>query len=366
MFEKYNPEIGSRPGTLAIPPGSPFPKIAVVRYDEQSVERSEIQTPSELKALHDDGRTTWVDVQGLGDEATLRAIGDAFGLHPLALENAVNVPQRAKTELYEKHQLVIARTPRVDDDGNVRTPQVCFIVGEHYLLTFQERYFGFFDPIRERITAGLGAIRSRGPGYLAYALIDAMIDRYYPIVQGLSDALEELEEIVLENPHPDVLDRIRELRRRLVALRRVAWPQREALNAMLREQSTFFDEQERVYLRDTYDHIAQIAELIDSSRDMASDLAEAYLSNVSHRTNEIMKVLTLMASTFIPLTFVAGIYGMNFEYMPELRSRNGYFVVWGVMIGVAAGLAYYFKRRGWIGTPPPPDFESKRTDDPNQ
>ena len=366
MFEKHNPEVGSRPGTLAIPPGSPFPKIAVIRYDEQSVDRIEIQTPSELKALHDDGRTTWVDVQGLGDEATLRAIGDAFGLHPLALENAVNVPQRAKTELYEKHQLIIARTPRVDDDGNVRTPQVCFIVGEHYLLTFQERHFGFFDPIRERITAGLGAIRARGPGYLAYALMDAMIDRYYPIVQGLSDALEELEEIVLENPHPDVLDRIRELRRKLVALRRVAWPQREALNAMLREQSTFFDEQERVYLRDTYDHIAQIAELIDSSRDMASDLAEAYLSNVSHRTNEIMKVLTLMASTFIPLTFVAGIYGMNFEYMPELRSRNGYFVVWGVMIGVAAGMAYYFKRRGWIGTPPPPDFESKRTDDPNQ
>lgn len=365
MFEKHNPKIGSRPGTLAIPPGSPFPKIAVVRYDEESVERIEIESPSELKALQDDGRTTWVDVQGLGDEATIRAIGDTFGLHPLALENAVNVPQRAKTELYEKHQLIIARTPRVDDQGKVRTPQVCFIVGEHYLLTFQERYFGFFDPIRGRITAGLGAIRSGGPGYLAYALMDAMVDRYYPIVQGLSDALEELEELVLENPHPDVLERIRELRRKLVVLRRVAWPQREALNGMLREQSPFFDVQERVYLRDTYDHIAQIAELIDSSRDMASDLADAYLSNVSHRTNEIMKVLTLMASTFIPLTFVAGIYGMNFEYMPELRSRNGYFVVWGVMLSVAVGMAYYFKRRGWIGTPPPPDFESRRTDDPD-
>ncbi|MDH4282004.1 MAG: magnesium/cobalt transporter CorA [Myxococcales bacterium] len=366
MFEKHNPEIGSRPGTLAIPPGSPFPKIAVVRYDEHSVERMEIEAPSDLRALQDDGRTTWVDVQGLGDEATLRAIGDAFGLHPLALENAVNVPQRAKTELYEKHQLIIARTPRVDDRGNVRTPQVCFIVGEHYLLTFQERYFGFFDPIRERIAAGLGVIRSGGPGYLAYALMDAMVDRYYPIVQSVSDALEELEDLVLENPHPDVLDRIRVLRRRLVVLRRVAWPQREALNAMLREQSPFFDAQERIYLRDTYDHIAQIAELIDSSRDMASDMADAYLSNVSHRTNEIMKVLTLMASTFIPLTFVAGIYGMNFEYMPELRSRNGYFIVWGVMIAVAVGMAYYFKRRGWIGTPPPPKFESDRTDEPHR
>ena len=363
MFEKHNPEIGSRPGTLAIPPDSPIPKIAVIRYDEHSVERIEITHPSELQALQEDGRTTWVDVQGLGDEATIRAIGEVFNLHPLALENAVNVPQRAKTELYEQHQLIIARTPRIDDSGHVRAPQVCFIVGKQYLLTFQERYFGFFDPIRERITIGLGAIRSGGPGYLAYALIDTMVDRYYPIVQGLSDSLEELEDLVLENPHPLVLERIRTLRRKLVVLRRVAWPQREALNAMLREQSPFFDAQERVYLRDTYDHIAQIAELIDSSRDTASDMADAYLSNVSHRTNEIMKVLTLMASTFIPLTFVAGIYGMNFEYMPELRSRNGYFVVWGVMVSVAVGMALYFKRRGWIGTPSAPDFESDRSDD---
>ncbi|MGB5701395.1 MAG: magnesium/cobalt transporter CorA [Polyangiales bacterium] len=363
MFEKHNPEVGSRPGSLAIPPDSPFPKITVIRYDKNSVERREIADPSELSDLQDDNRTTWVDVQGLGDESTLRAIGQVFNLHPLALENAVNVPQRAKTELYEHHQLVIARTPCIDDQGSVRAPQVCFVIGEHYLLTFQERYYGFFDPVRERITTGLGIIRSGGPGYLAYALLDAMIDRYYPIVQGLSNALEELEDVVLENPHPDVLGRIRVLRRQVVVLRRVAWPQREAVNAMLREQSPFFDAQERLYLRDTYDHISQIAELVDSSREMASDLADAYLSNVSHRTNEIMKVLTLMASTFIPLTFVAGIYGMNFEYMPELRSRNGYFVVWGVMLTVAVGMALYFKRRGWIGTPPPPEFDATPFDE---
>lgn len=292
----------------------------------------------------------------------IRAIGDAFDLHPVALENAVNVPQRAKTELYEHHQLVIARTLLLDSKGAVRTPQVCFIIGKRYLVTFQERSYGLFNPIRERIQAGIGAIRFEGPGYLAYALIDAMIDRYYPVAQGLSDQLEELEDYVVENPHPDVLARIHALRRQLVILRRVGWPQREAVSAMLREQSPFFGDREKVYLRDTHDHIAQIVELIDSSRDMASDLADAYLSNVSHRTNEIMKVLTLMASIFIPLTFVAGIYGMNFEHMPELHTRNGYYVVWGIMVVVGVGMTLYFRRRGWIGNPPPPKFDSDSKD----
>jgi len=357
VFVKNNPEIGARPGTLAIPPGSPFPKITVVQYDSDQVDRREIADVAKLRGLRESERVTWVDIQGLGDEATIRAIGEAFDLHPVALENAVNVPQRAKTELYEQHQLIIARTPMIDGD-KVRTPQVCFVVGARYLLTFQERYFGFFDPVRERIKAGIGPMRKQGPDYLAYALIDAMVDRYYPVAQRLSDRLEELEDFVVTNPHPVVLAQIQELRRQLVVLRRVGWPQREALSALIREQTPFFDQQTKVFLRDTHDHIAQIVELIDSSREMASDLAEAYLSNVSHRTNEIMKVLTLMASIFIPLTFLAGIYGMNFENMPELGSRIGYFVVLGVMVCLAIGMTVFFRHRGWIGRPPPPDFSA--------
>jgi magnesium transporter len=205
-------------------------------------------------------------------------------------------------------------------------------------------------------------MRSKGPDYLAYALIDAMIDRYYPVAQSLSDDLEELEDWVVEHPHPEVLARIHALRRQLVVIRRVGWPQREAINAMLRERTPFFAEENNVFLRDTYEHIAQIVELIDSAREMASDLADAYLSNVSHRTNEIMKVLTLMASVFIPLTFVAGVYGMNFDHMPELHSRNGYFFIWGIMIVLGVGMTLFFRRRGWIGTPPPPDFKSDRED----
>jgi magnesium transporter len=357
LFEKHNPQVGARPGTLAIPPDSPFPKITVLQYDATSVDRHDIEDVEELRALREDPRVTWVDVQGLGDEPTIRALGQIFGLHPVALESAVNVPQRAKTEVYAEHQLLIARTPVIDEEGDVRTPQVCFVLGERYLLSFQERYFGFFDPVRGRLQDGLGPMRSQGPDYLAYALIDAMVDRYYPVAQNLSDALEELEDVVAEYPHPEVLARIHALRRQLVVLRRVGWPQREAISAMLREQTPFFGDHTKVYLRDTHDHIAQIVELIDSAREMASDLADAYLSNVSHRTNEIMKVLTLMASIFIPLTFVAGIYGMNFENMPELSSRNGYFIALGVMGALAVGMAGYFKRRGWIGSPPPPDFK---------
>ena len=343
-FEKHIPEVGSRPGTLAIPSDSPAPKIVAVQYDADGVEWQEVSNVAELRELRNGKGVTWVDIQGLGDEAKLREIGAAFELHPLALENAVNIPQRAKTDLFGHHQLIIVRTPLLD--GNrVRTPQVCFILGKDYLITFQERYFGFFDPVRSRLQDGLGPMRSKGPDYLAYALVDAMVDRYYPVAQSLADQLEELEDFVMVNPHPIVLTQIHALRQRLSVLRRIGWPQRDAISAMLREHSPFFGEDTKVYLRDTYDHIAQIVELVDSSREMVSALAEAYHSNVSHRTNEIMKVLTLMASIFIPLTFVAGIYGMNFENMPELQTRFGYFAILALMVAMAVGMWGYFRRR---------------------
>ncbi len=357
VFKKNHPKIGARPGTLAIPAGSPPPRIQVVQYDPSGVDCTEVTDIAQLARFKDSERVTWVDVQGLGDETTLRAIAETFHLHPLALEDAVNVPQRAKTEPYEQHQLVIARAPMIDDEGEIEVPQVCFIIEERTLVTFQERYFGFFDAVRGRIESGGGFIRKHGPDYLAYALLDAMVDRYYPIVQQLADQLEELDDLIADNPHPAVIAQVRKIRRKLVILRRIGWPQREAVNAMLREHTPFISEPVHLFLRDTYDHISQIVELIDSSRELASDLAEAYLSHVSHRTNEIMKVLTLMASIFIPLTFVAGIYGMNFEHMPELKYQRGYFVVWGVMLVLATGMLGYFRHRGWIGASPPPDLK---------
>ncbi len=354
-FVKSKPTAGARPGSLAIPPNSPPPRIAVLQYDADEMERFDVDDPRQLEAFRNSPKTTWVDVQGLGDEAVLRAIADVFGLHPLALEDAVNVPQRAKSELYQEHQVVVARAPLIGADDRLEMPQTCFVIGERYLVTFQERYFGFFDPIRERLENGNRPIRTLGPGYLACAMIAAMVDLYYPIAQDLSDELEDLEELVAEHPHPDVLARIHVVRRRLLTLRRVGRPQREALVNLLRTDSQFLPESLHVYLRDTLTQMSQIVELVDSSREWAASLVEAYLSNLSHRTNEIMKMLTLMASIFIPLTFVAGIYGMNFEYMPELHNQRGYFVVLGIMVVIAVAMVLYFRHRGWIGTPPPPE-----------
>jgi magnesium transporter len=355
MFTKNNPEVGARPGTLAIPKGSPEPRIRVTQYSATDVEIFDVDDVSKLRSLVKSGYVTWVDIQGFGNEAKLKGVADAFELHPIALENAVNVPQRAKAETYADHKLIIARSPVVGDDGKVSVPQVCFVMGSDFLITFQERYLGFFDAIRRRIQDGKGPMRKSGPDYLTYALIDAMIDRYYPIAQQLSDAIEDLEDWVVENPHPEVLNRIHMIRRQLVVLRRVGHPQREAINMMLRPQANYFTDPVKAFARDTRDHITQIVELIDSSREMASDLADAYLSNVSHRSNEIMKVLTLMASIFIPLTFIAGVYGMNFEYIPELSNRSGYFVVWGIMIAITIFMVVFFRRRGWIGTSKPPE-----------
>jgi magnesium transporter len=349
-IEKRSPPVGARPGTLAIPPDSPPPKIMLFEYGADGIIERTIDDVSELQAFARTDAVTWIDVQGMGDESVLRRLAEIFGIHPLALEDAVNVPQRAKSEIYDEHQLVIGRAPLVEDD-RITLPQVCFLIGESYLVTFQERYFGFFDPVRERIRAGLGAIRTSGVDYLAYALVDALVDRYYPVVDDLSAELDILEDDVLEDAISEDLARLHRIRRDLAALRRVAWPQRELLSALVRSESPFIGGEARMYLRDTDEHMGQIVGRLDFCREVAVGLMELHLSTMGHRQNEIMKVLTLMASIFIPLTFIAGIYGMNFEYMPELHSRNGYFVVLSVMVSMAVALVAYFRHRGWLGRP---------------
>jgi len=348
VFHKRNPPIGSRPGTLAIPEGSPPPRIRLLQYDASTHRDEAIEDLERLPERLAFEGVTWINVVGLGDEPTLRRLAEIFEIAPLALEDAVNAPQRAKSELFDAHQLVIARVPMQEGEA-LSVPQVCFFIGARYLLTFQERPFGFFDPVRERIQAGLGPMRRSGPDYLAYALIDTLVDRYYPIAEKLAHELEDLEEEILESAEADTLNRIHRVRRDLVILRRVGWPQRETVASLVRGESSFLSAPVRGYLRDTDDHIAQIMEVVDSSREMAVGLAEMYISDLSHRTNEIMKMLTLMASIFIPLTFVAGVYGMNFEFMPELGHRLAYPTVLAAMFGMAAAMLVYFRRRGWLG-----------------
>lgn len=350
-FRKRMPPAGARPGTLSIPAGSPPPRIHVFDYDADTCRESAIENPEELAPYLESSHKTWVDVQGFGDEAKLRRLGELFDFHPLTLESAVNVPQRAANEVGPDHQKIIGRAPILSESGRIEVPQVCMILGSNYLLSLQDRHFGFFDPVRNRLRAGPGRpIRRLGPDYLAYALLDALVDHYFPIVEHLASELEDLEEEINDDPSQSALTRLHEIRRQLVVIRRVGWPQREALRSVLIEPSSFISSDTQVFLRNTEQHIVQIMEAVDSSREMTNGLVDIYLSNLSQRTNEVMKVLTLMASIFIPLTFIAGIYGMNFEFMPELQTPLGYPTALAVMVTVAVGMIFFFWRKGWIGS----------------
>jgi magnesium transporter len=292
---------------------------------------------------------TWIDVQGLGDEAILRRLAQIFEIHPLAMEDVVNVPQRPKAESYDRQQLVITRMMKTADDGALDVEQVSLFVGPGYVLSLQERPGDVFDPVRARIRSGKGLIRRSGPDYLAYALIDAILDGYYPALERLGDRIQILEEGVSQAPTRAARLGIHRVRRDLLVLRRAVWPQREAVAALVREESPLIGPTVRQYLRDCLDHAVQILDVIDTYHELAGNLMEMYQSSVGQRSNDVMKLLTIMASIFIPLTFLAGLYGMNFDYLPELHYRWFYHALLGVMVLLAVGMLIYFKRKGWLG-----------------
>lgn len=341
--------LAGSPGTLVIPEGSPPPRIRMFEYDENGLEEWQVEDVELLVPYARTTRTTWIDVQGLGGEATLRRVGEIFGIHRLALADAVNVPQRAKADLYEEHLMVVGRAPALDDQGLDRVPQVCLLISDGYVLSFQERYFGFFDGVRERIRGGAGSIRGGGPGYLASALLGALVDHYYPAVSAIAQDLDAIEEDILADPTPESVARVHRLQRRITTLRRVARPQTDALLRLSREPLPFIDDRARIYLRDVHDRAEQVMGRLDSARETAVDTMNAVLATLGHRQNEVMKVLTLVGSIFIPLTFIAGIYGMNFEHMPELKQRLGYPLALSAMGIVAAAMLLLFRRRGWLG-----------------
>ncbi len=351
LFRKRHPPVGSRPGTLMIPDSAPPPRVCVMDYGPGVLDEREIADVEDLTAFLQSGTVTWVDVQGFGDETLIRRLGEIFSIHALALEDAVNVPQRPKSESYEGHQLYITRMGTLESlaEVQVRTEQVSIFLGEHFVLTIQERLGDIFDPVRARIRAGVGPIRRAGPDYLAYALIDTVIDGYYPVLEKMGEYLEALEDSTFENAKKSNLRRIYHAKRQLLELRRAVWPQREALSSLIRDENPLVSAQVRVYLRDCYDHAVQVIDVTETFRELASNLMDIYLSAVSQRTNDVMKVLTIIGSIFIPLTFLAGIYGMNFEHMPELAKPWAYPALLAVMAVVALGMVVFFWRRGWLG-----------------
>ena len=353
LFRKRHPPVGSRPGTLAISVEAVKPHVRLMQYGHDgAVLEREVSDIEALPGLLREDRVTWVEVEGLGDEALLRRLGAIFQIHALALEDVVNAPQRPKAEEYAEHLLLITRMARLINAYDVDREQVAIFIGKSYILSFQEHYRDgdVLDPVRQRIREGIGPIRKLGADYLGYALIDTIIDAYYPVVEALSERLEKLEDRIMSGRSTQtVLDRLNRIKNDAIVLRRAMWPQLEALNRLQRDPTRFLSDEVRLYLRDTTDHCAQIVDVLDSSRELINGLLNTYLSLVSNKTNEVMKVLTIMASIFIPLTFVAGVYGMNFQYMPELHARWGYPISLVAMALVVIVLLIFFRHRGWLG-----------------
>lgn len=350
MFRKRHTKPGASPGTLMINSDSLKPVIKLFDYGPEHLEERELSDLSEIAPYLDKDSVTWIDVQGLGDEDVLRGLGELFNIHPMALEDVVNVPQRPKAEVYPDHEFVITRMAMVHPEGGLDTEQVSIFLGRNYVLTLQERYGDCFDPVRKRIQQGKGLMRKSGSDYLAYALIDVIIDHYYPVLEEFGEHLEQLEDELVAQPGPATLHRIHQVKRDLITLRRAIWPQRDMVNTLLREDdSELISEKVRVYLRDCYDHAIQIMDVVETYRELAAGMLDVYLSSISNRMNEVMKVLTIIATIFIPTTFIAGVYGMNFEWMPELKWAWGYPAAWIAMLAVAGGMIYYFRRLGWIG-----------------
>jgi magnesium transporter len=347
-FRSRRPPAGSRPGMLALP-AQPRPRqIRVVRYGPEGSESYDVEDVEDLAALRDGPQVSWIEVIGLGDEAGLQRLAELFGIHPLALADVVNVPQRPKSESYHGHELVIAWMAQLDPDGECEVEQVSFLIGPHWVISFQEEEGDVFDPVRARIH-GATPIRAFGPDYLVYSLLDTLIDGYYPVMEAVGEELEDLEEETVARPVPRTLSRIHTARRLILSLARAMRQHRDALSSLAREETPLLSSEARLYLRDVHDHAVQINDVLESYREIAVGLMEVYLSSVSNRMNEVMKVLTVIATIFIPLTFLVGVYGMNFQYMPELHWRWAYPALWAVMVGGAVALALYFRHRGWLG-----------------
>jgi magnesium transporter len=326
---------GTMPGTITADPEAPKPEIRVIAYGPDQIEEKAVADPAELPALLDSWPVVWVDVVGLGDANLIAAIGEVFGLHRLALEDVVNVHQRAKVEDYGDHVFIVGRMATEGPD--FATEQLSMFLGKGHILTFQEKAGDCFDPVRNRIRNSKGKIRKYGTDYLAYALLDAIVDHYFPVLESYGDRLETLEAEILANPSAPTLGRIYSAKRDLISMRRVVWPQRESLSQLLRDPGDLVSDETQLYFRDCYDHAVQVMDLVESYREIAGGLVDAYLSQVSNRMNEVMKVLTIIATIFIPITFVAGVYGMNFSVMPELQWAWGYPAALLVMAGTTGG-----------------------------
>ena len=350
---------GTPPGTLVAAESAQPPVIHVMSFARESFVEEQVDTIDAALARRVPGTVTWINVDGLGDAGVLARLGERLGLHPLALEDVLDVPQRPKVERFDKHLFLVMRTMRLERPAEtpgrpaaaatIADEQVSVFFAADWVVTIQERSDGdCFGAMREAIRQGRGRVRDAGADYLAYLLVDAVVDAYFPVIDNLAERMHALEEEALtsRSSGPTLLQLTR-LRHDLIAVRRAVWPLREEVLVLQREESALITPETRVFLRDVYDHAVQALEIVETLRETAVSVMEVFLSVQNQRLNEVMKVLTVIATIFIPLTFIASIYGMNFKHMPELDMRWGYPMALGLMLLTAGGMIAYFRRRGW-------------------
>jgi magnesium transporter len=308
-----------------------------------------VETIEECFPFRDTPTVTWINIDGLHEVGIIEKIGKHFSIHPLILEDILHTGQRPKMEDFEDYIFLVVKMFYYDEkDDEIKMEQVSLLLGSNFVISFQEREGDIFDPIRERIRNHKGRIRMMKADYLGYALLDTIVDNYFIILEKIGEDIENIEEELVTRPTPETLQTIHNLKRELIVLRKSIWPLREVVNSLERGESPLINEATGVYLRDVYDHTIQVIDTIETFRDMVSGMLDIYLSSISNKMNEVMKVLTIIATIFIPLTFVAGIYGMNFEFMPELKWHWGYFAALLVMVAVAVIMVFYFRRKRWL------------------
>lgn len=352
IFQKEaSRKIGKSPGTL-IHIGDKLleqPSMTVMDYDADTCSEKKLESVEDCFPFKDTSTVTWININGLHDTDLIHTIGTHFELHPLVLEDIVHTGQRPKMEEFENYLFIVLKMLyHVKDTGDVRAEQVSLILGKNFVISFQESEGDVFDPVRERIRNNRGRIRKQGSDYLLYGLMDAVVDNYFVVLEKIGEKTEALEDLLMTDPKPEALQAIHSLRSETIFLRRSVWPLRDVISGLEKGEPGLITEPVTLYFRDVYDHTIQVAETIETCRDLVSGMHDMYLSVVSNRMNEIMKVLTIIATIFIPLTFIAGIYGMNFKYMPELEWKWSYPAVWIVLFLVGCVMVAYFKKRKWL------------------
>jgi magnesium transporter len=360
LFTKRYHTPGTLPGTLAASACETPPRICLVEFGPEAYEERTLASPAdclsadECRAYLDSPSITWIHVEGCVTPETLQHLGGLFGLHLLALEDVLNTGQRTKLESYEGLLFLVMHLP-VQNGAGVEAQQVSFFLGRNYLISFHDGETDPFEPVRERLRRRAGRLRDRGADYLLYALVDLIVDQGFPLLEDYGEEIESIEEALLDDPDQRVLGRIHGLRRELLLLRRLIWPQSEVLRQLLHEDYASIQDQTRLFLRDCQDHALHILELLESYREMTAVMLEAYLSSASNRLNEVMRVLTVIATIFMPLTFIVGVYGMNFGVnatspwaMPELRWAYGYPAVWAVILLIGVAMLIWFRRKRWF------------------